>query len=368
MKKLSVFSLGLALVGGAASAQTYDELPAGGYTQLVEQYYDYMLVPSTNYIPLHLQYAYDVNDIPVAAANITELTWRRNNYWGNSLPAGSITWTVTVGHGPNDPPNMSSTYANNLGPLSKVVFQGTVNFPAANNSGPTPAPWTHVLKLTTPFQFIKPSGKSLIVDIVTTAVTGYINSTYTIAAAAPDAGLRFENGGAQSTCKFSNGKYNSSLGYNLSGLNNNGGTWYVQYGSLLPNAPGLATLSGYGMDNKGPWPLPIDLTFLGAPGCQWRVGMELGFWVPVVADANGNARWPNITIPPGFGGVNLYDHAFFLDAQANAAGIVVTWTSKWHIGTLKGPSANMLYTLQDSNSSPTGNFRPGYGTHLRITR
>ena len=78
------------------------------------------------------------------------------------------------------------------------------------------------------------------------------------------------------------------------------------------------------------------------------------------------ARLPNVTIPAGLGGLNFYDHTLFLD-QAAPGGIVVGWASKWHIGTLKGPSANMLYRTQDTGGNATGLFRQGYGTHIRLT-
>ena len=80
---------------GCAFAQIYDELPAG-YTQTVVQSYDHYLIPQGQYsLPVQLQYAYDVNDVPVPFAQITELAWHRTNYWNNALPAGSITVTVS---------------------------------------------------------------------------------------------------------------------------------------------------------------------------------------------------------------------------------------------------------------------------------
>ncbi len=365
MKQLTLSTLATGLLVLGASAQTYTELPAG-WTNNVDQIYDYHLIPSSSYVPLHLQYAYDTNDITVGGALVTELAWHRNNYWGNSLPAGSLTCVVTLATSPNSPAAMSSTYASNLVNVVTQVFNGTVNFPATPK-GTGPAPYDQKMVLTTPYPYAKGTNQSLIVDIVTTAVTGYINSTYTMAASAPDAGTRSENGGPQSACKFSSGSYNSGLSYTLGGLNNNGGTWYVQYNSLLANAPGVAVLSLFGVDNPGPWPLPINLGGLGAPSCNWNVGFDLpAFNFPIAANASGSARLPNVTIPAGLGGLNFYDHTLFLD-QAAPGGIVVGWASKWHIGTLKGPSANMLYRTQDTGGNATGLFRQGYGTHIRLT-
>jgi hypothetical protein len=367
MKQLRLLPF-VPILAGAVPAQTYDELPAGGWTQKVDEIYDSYLTTRTSYLPLHIQYAYDTSDIPVAGAVLTEAAWHRNNYYSNAMPAGSLTTTVTLSLSPNSPAAMSTTFASNLVNLTAQVFQGTVNFPTAPFQSGVPAPWTHVLKFTNPFIYAKGTNLSLVIDMVTTASTGYTTSTYLIDASGPDAGARTSNPSSSSTCKFSNGNYNNSLSYTTGGLNNNGGTWYVSYGSILPNAPGLVTLSAFGVDNPGSWPIPLDLTGIGAPGCKWNVGFESGIWIPVTASATGSARLPNLTIPPGLGGFAFYDHGFFVDPAANQAGIVVTWSSKWYIGTGKAPSASTLYRTADTSSSPTGTLRAGTGTHVRIAR
>ena len=366
---LKSLSLGLCTLAfaGSLTSQSYTELPKG-YTTTVDQTYDYYLLCRSSYWPLHVQYCYDLADIPTGSPLIKELAWRRNNYYSNSVPAGTVTMTVTMGHSANLPSAMSSTFANNIANAAKVVFKGTANFPAAPKAT-GPAPWTHKIPLIAPGHILVTTGnKSITVDIVITATTGY-TSTHTMDASGPDAGNRSNNGSIYSSCRFSNNKYNNSLSYTTGGLNNNGGTWYVQYGSILPNAPGVVTLSGFGIDNKGKWPLPIDLTTIfGAPNCKWNVGLETGLWIPVTANASGNARLPNITIPPGFGGSAFYDHSLWFDKAANKGGVVVGWSSKWYIGTGKGPSANTLYRTADTSNSPTGYFRQGQGMHLRLTR
>jgi hypothetical protein len=224
------------------------------------------------------------------------------------------------------------------------------------------------LLLTAPYPYTKAGNLSLVVDIVTTALTGYANSTYIIDASAPDAGIRFDNGSAQPQCKFSNGSHNSSLSYSIAGLNNNGGTWFVQYGGILPNAAGVAMLSLFGLDNPGSWPLPLNLAPIGAPTCNWHVGFDLPtFHFAITANTSGSARLQNVSLPPGFGGLEFYDQAWFLDAAA-PGGLVTGWSSKWHVGTLKGPRANTLYRTADTGGSPTGTIRTGYGTHIRLTR
>ncbi len=363
MRTIALSALATFVAAASLQAQTYVELPGGGYTTQVDQIYDSYLCTRTSYQPLHIQYAYDTADVPSAGV-IKSLAWHRNNYYSNAMPAGSITTTITMALSPNTPANMSSTFANNLVNVPMVVFTGTTNWPAIAK-GTGPAPWTHTVMLTTPYPFAKAPG-SLIVDMVTTASTGYTTSTYTIDASGPDAGGRTSNGNAQSACKFSSGSYNSGLSYTTGGLNNNGGIWYVQYNSLLANVPGVAVLSLFGLDNPGPWPLPINLAPFGAPTCNWHVGFDLpAFNFPIAANASGSARLPNVTIPAGLGGLSFYDHTLFLD-QAAPGGLVSGWSSKWYIGTGKGPAANTLYRTADTSGSPTGSFRAGQGTHLRI--
>jgi len=356
------------LVCGSLSAQTYDDLPAG-FTTTADKNYDYFLLPRTSYHPVHIQYAYDLKEIfNTGSPIIQSLSWRRNNYYGNAVPAGSVTMTVNLGYSTALPAAMSSTFANNIAVGKVQIFKGTMNYPAAVKAT-GPAPWTHVLKIIKPIIFVvqKGTNKSMTVDMVITATTGYTTSTYTMDAAAPDTGGRLSNGSAPSQCKFSNAKYASSLGYSTSNMKSPG-SWYVRYGSILPNAPGIMTISGFGLDNKGTWPLPISLTPLGAPNCNWHVGLEAGIWIPVTANASGSATVPTLPIPSGFSGKHFYDHSLWLDQKANKAGLVVGWSSKWYIGTGKAPSANTLYKTADTASSPTGSFRRSYGTHLRLTR
>ena len=67
--------------------------------------------------------------------------------------------------------------------VRSTVFKGTVNWPNVPK-GTGPAPWTHTMKCSTPFLYVKAAHQSLIVDVLITATT-YANSTYTIAASAP---------------------------------------------------------------------------------------------------------------------------------------------------------------------------------------
>ena len=350
----------------AGRAQTYDELPAG-YTNSTGPSADPYFVAGPGILPVHLQYAYDTADLPVTVATITELAWHRNNFWLNTMPAGTITMTIVIGTSPNAPALTSNAFATNLAHGTSTVFSGTVSWPSVSK-GTGPAPYTHSVMLASPYAYAPGTDKSFVVDVVETAST-YVNASPLVDASEPDIGRRFENGGLQLSCRFHNGNYSGGLdGSVFAALNNNGGLWYLRFTGLLPNAAGYMMLSAYGLDRPGPYTLPLDLAPLGAPGCKWTIGFELGPIFPIVVDASGSARGPNLIVPPGLGGDWFYDQSVFLDPTANALGLVVTWPSKWYVGTGRGPSANMLYNLQDTTNRPSGSIFFGRGTHLRVTR
>ena len=344
-----------------ASAQSTFVMPKGGVT-VVDRNYDFTVLPYSRIVPVHVQHSYDVADIPVAGGTFKEIAFRRNNFYGNNVPAGSTTMTVQMATSPLTTSAMSTTFATNLKNLVRQVFSGKVSWPAAAK-GTGPAPFTHKLKLTTPYIYVRGSNKSLIVDYVITAST--FTGTVVIDATGPDVGSRSNNGPIRSQCKFSTGKYNNSLGYRSPVA---GQTWYVRYGSLPANAAVIATLSAYGVNNRGPWPLPIPLAGLGAANCFWHVGLELGVWIPLKANASGSAQWPNLTLPAALAGKTFYDHALVVDKTANNWGLVPTWSSAWKVGTGKGPSGNTVYRTQDSAKNATGFLRRGYGTLIQVTR
>ncbi|GEM_PF-3683117 len=365
MRSVPPISLALLLFVSPTPAQTLKTfvLPKGSETTR-DKNYDHFLSPYSSLLPVHLQYIYGAGDVPVPAAVIKELTWRRNNYYGNPVPTTTQTMVVTLSTSPNATASMSPNFAKNFGTLTKQVFSGTVNWPSAPYKK-APAPFTHKIPLTTSFTFIRPQGKALLIDIKVTKSS--TSRTYILDAVAPDTGSRTNNGNPPFTCKFSNGKFSNSLSYSLAGLTNNGGPWFVRYGGLLSGSVGIVTISAFGIGIPGyPIKLPIDLKGVGMPGCFWNVGLESGIWIPIKVDTFGFARLPSLTIPKGLGGKSFFDQGLVLDKKANTAGWITTWSSKWTIGTLKGPDANTLYRIRDTSSSPTGFFRKGWGTIVRI--
>jgi hypothetical protein len=345
-------------LSAVASAQTTTIIPSSAATTqpTLSPFYTsnvFYSTTSTTIVPAsRSQTIVDTADIGTMPKVWKSLEVRRPIGLGNNNPA--ITTTATVVMSVSTLPWTSSTtdFAANHGTSKSTVISGSINLPAAVNQSNWPAPWQPAFPFAAPFVFTPVAGGSLVLDITQVQATG--QSSWYMEYVTPDVGGRATNGSTPSTCKFSNNNYNSSLSYTTGGLNPNGGTWYLTYGNLLPNVVGLVTLSAYGMDNKGPWPLPIDLTAAGAPGCNWYVGLELGFLGALTASSTGSARWPNITIPAGLGGKAFYDHSIWLDPAANKLGIVVGWSSKWSIGTGIGAPSAFVYATGNSYTNSTG--------------
>lgn len=359
----SLTPLCLALLAAATHAQTW-YLPKGWETTADNNYdLSYFGASATN-LPVHVQQLYAPADMPRPVIPLTKISCRRNNFYGNTIYTSSTKLSLTISHGPNAPSAASTTFASNVGTDAAKVFDGTVNWPGASK-GSGPAPFTFPIPFTQNFNLIQVKGKSIVFDFLLTTrdhkTSRGSQTSMLLDAAALARGTRVSNGSAPSGCRDSNGKYNNSLSYSTSGLINAGGPFQLTYRNLFPSAPVVLTLSGFGVPpNNGPWPLPINLTGLGASGCTWHVGLELGAWIVLNSDASGAATL-KLVIPPGLGGVTFYDHGIVRDANANSWGWVTTWSSGWKIGSGKAPDATMVYRTQDTTGSPTGFRRTQYG-------
>lgn len=311
----------------------------------------------------HTQFLYDTTDIAPAVTTWNSLAVRRPQGLGNANPVTTTTATIVLAVGPNNSSTATNNFATNLGSTPTTVFSGPLSLPAATNPATWPAPWQTPFPFSTPFIYVAATGSALVVDILQVGNTA--TTPWYLEATGPDVGTRAENGGAQSTCKFSNGNYNNSLGYSSPRL---GANWSLTYSSILPNAIGVGAIGGSGVG--GTWggiPLPIDLTSLGAPGCKWSVSAD--FTVNLTASATGSASWAAIPIPnnPALGGGVFYDHAAFLDPAANSWGVVTTWSSKWIIGTNIGaPGATIAVSGNTAATATTGSLSKGTVTTLQL--
>jgi len=247
-----------------------------------------------------------------------------------------------------------------------VVFSGQVSLPACNRTNLPP--WNVRYPFTKPFTWIPMGAKSFVVDI--TCAKNNIGGTSTtntwyVDCFQPSLGSRTTNL-TRSGCKGSNGNYCNSISYRMPLL---GGQWYVRYNNAFPaNAPGIGALGTMGKGSN--WlgiTLPFDLTPLGAPGCNW--GIDIVFTTALTTNTSGQGLWPTINIPnlPALANANFFDDALFLDAQANALGVVSAWSSKWTIGDGAGVGGSYVYKYTDTTPpSPTGSLRSKYTIPLQL--
>ncbi|HZN38585.1 MAG TPA: PKD domain-containing protein [Planctomycetota bacterium] len=101
----------------------------------------------------------------------------------------------------------------------------------------------------------------------------------------------------------------------------------------LGNLPFGIALMVVGLSNTlsgGVLPLPLDLGFLGAPGCNLRVSLDV---TQTVAGVPPNGSW-SLAVPanPALIGFQAYNQAAVLDPAANPFGFVLSHAYGWVVG------------------------------------
>ena len=343
MARITVLAvLTMASAMSAVAAQSSFVLPKH-YAKNWDSHFESHLLSDPFDLPVHLQHAYDAADFPLSAGLIREIAFRRINYSSHGdLPAGTTTMTVRMGFSPLRPGEMSQTFATNLATRVQTVFTGTMNWPKVRR-GVGIAPFTHKLPLTKRYAFVRSSGRSFVVDYRITA-SNYRGQR------ALDAGStgipRYAGVYWQPRCLLSTGKSLGGKGY---AYPHPGKTWWTTVSPLLRGTPVLWTLSAYGRSNRGPWPLPLDLTALGAPNCSWDVGLELGIWIPSVASQFGDASI-GFVMPWEMAGRKFSEQALVVDLRANSLGLVPTPAMDWQVAVYRGGT---IFTLRDTANSKT---------------
>jgi hypothetical protein len=90
----------------------------------------------------------------------------------------------------------------------------------------------------------------------------------------------------------------------------------------VPPATNAALTNGISRTLLGSVPLPLDLGFLGMPGCALAASLEIN--MPLTG--SGGAREFRLPLPPltSLVGGTFYNQAFLTDPGANAMGMVVS--------------------------------------------
>ena len=346
------------LLASAAVAQVNIIVPARVATTQpptsITFYMSQLFYSSTTQPPdAHTQTVYDVGEFGTTPAPLQSVSVRRPVGLGNANNAMTANLVMQMSMSPIAFSAATNTFAANHGANIVTTFNGQISLPAASNQPTWPAPWQTPFAFSAPFPFIPANGQSVVVDFMVTGNTA--TTPWYVEASTRDTGGRASNPSAQSNCRFSNGNYNNAIGHTNPYVGN---VWNLTYMNLLPGAPGVAAVGSQGVG--GSWnglPLPIDLSVLGAPGCAWHI--DPAVFVPLVANATGTASWPTIPVPndPSLTGQSFFDHSAWLDAQANAFGLVVGWSSRWIIGSGSGASAATVYATGNNAANPTGTLQ-----------
>jgi hypothetical protein len=293
------------------------------------------------------------------------MAFRRPNQLGNSLPAATATLSIDLTVGPNTVAGRSTTFTQNHGAVVTTVFNGNVNLPPAPQ-GTGPAPFTIVMPFTQNFAYVASLGSTLVADMTITSYTPIsANSSWFIDAVGTDAGLRTNNGAFSGTCKFSNGVGNNAIGHTNPVL---GGTWRLNYqsGNVTRIPSGLVALGLLGFTGAGgTWngiPLPFTLPNTPPPPNACTLNTSIALILPLT-ESSGLYNWPGVPVPndASLADASFFDQGLFVDPQANALGIVTSWSSKWTIKTGNLPLGAKLYQYIN-NGNPTPSPTTGFST------
>ncbi len=199
---------------------------------------------------------------PMVGHAITGIRFRRDAHEAMAFDGGSATITVWLGTAAHVANQVSADFRENL-PNPVQVFDGTLAVPPAPSHA-APAPWSAPQSLeitfTTPFQY---AGGPLAIEIDGTA-TGA--GWWWPVDAVIDSAV-----GAVSPIGSACGAYAGSLGRTAFVATRDlvpGSTALFEYVGT-PSAPALFVIGTAFL------PQPVDLAFLGAPGCAWRISPDI---------------------------------------------------------------------------------------------
>ncbi len=250
---------------------------------------------------------------------IQRVAYRRDNdtiVASGNYAAFSPDFDMTLSTSPNNTLTMSPDFASNIGADAMLVHSGPVSWPAEAKMPPGPTPFNYAVALSSFFPYQSTNG-DLCVEIITQPITNP-NSLFFIDADASSAGSSDMVLGAPCGTGSANDSYvsdNWGPGAYAYAVQDNGPHSVPSVATFGTTSPTIAGI-----------PLPVDLFFIGAPGCLLQSDVALGQF-PGMTTSSG--RWDlYFTIPnlPTLGGQHVrFQWVNVLDAGAgNAAQLSVT--------------------------------------------
>jgi hypothetical protein len=263
--------------------------------------------------------------------------------------------------------DLTGSFAGNLASSTpQTVFSGSVSLPVRGFSF-WPPPWEAPIPFSTPYFYVSPQGKSLVVDIVHQGGAG---EPWSCESWDPDWGPSPSVVNVPMACRLWIGTLNISTTFGRGPYP--GGSWTLAYSTssfvTLPQT-GFALLGvlGPGASWAGQR-LPLSLAPFGAPGCTLDVSMDVVLALRIPMPSFGIASIV-IDVPnqPGVAGAIVYDQGVFLDPRANAFGVVTSASRRWSLDTPKGgPGALVTATGAGAATTPAGTYLPGKVTTLQL--
>ena len=310
-----VFAL---LLLGSAAAQTTKVLPLA-YTSTEGPA---LGVYPFGYTHTKTQQVWDGSAVTRGVALVRGFKYRRDTGNKQAMPGRTYTnATISIGTTTVAPDKMSKTFVSNVtSTLTMVLNAGTLNLPAQPVPTTSPANFNIGINWTAPYIFDQSKG-NLILQIDLPGAVGksnYFVDAAQVTGGSPGSVIPFGTGGA----------FSSTERYQMSGNASTlapGGSVDIGCGPFTKSYVGTLAL---GVSNTT-WSglnLPFDLGAIGATNNNLYVSLDvqLGF-TTVLSGRNYESKFKT-AIPngPTFSGITFYAQGWYLDQNANNAGLVTT--------------------------------------------
>jgi hypothetical protein len=278
---------------------------------------------------------------------------RRQALQGRSYPSV----TLSFGSTSITPATMTTTFASNITSAITTVFSGAYNLPPQPATQTSPSAFNINFSWSQPFVFAAASG-NLLADFTVPGTS--TQSQYNV-----DAYVAGGGSGRSVTAFGSSGTFSRPETAHLSG----GSSTVTPGGSLdIICRPFINSYTGnlmFGLSRAtwGAIPLPLDLSLIGATGNNLYVSMDLVLPYNTGGGGRGISSRFRTTIPTQTPvGFTFYAQAYYLDANANAAGLVTTRGLSIVIASPSGGSSVTNQMASTDSTAATGRF--AFGTTL----